>query len=164
MKKFQHTAARRRLVQHLGQAGTNKLCFNTQQPEGGWFLMADLFTITLAFQHTAARRRLGWRTARGYLLHLRFNTQQPEGGWINRTPQADSILGFNTQQPEGGWVFVGVLFACSYGFNTQQPEGGWLLLINVGHGSLLFQHTAARRRLGPLSKALLHQVSQHQFR
>ena len=32
-------------------------------------------------------------------------------------------------------------------FNTQPPEGGWLLLVGILVGQILFQHTAARRRL-----------------
>ena len=34
------------------------LGFNTQPPEGGWFIMNKLTTRFNAFQHTAARRRL----------------------------------------------------------------------------------------------------------
>ena len=49
-------------------------------------------------------------------------------------------------------------------FNTQPPEGGWALAIFSLAVSQAFQHTAARRRLEPLSKALLHQVSQPRFR
>ena len=57
---FQHTAARRRLVQHLGQAGTNQLCFNTQPPEGGWDRQPQNINQTTS-----------------------FNTQPPEGGWFS---------------------------------------------------------------------------------
>ena len=32
-------------------------------------------------------------------------------------------------------------------FNTQPPEGGWQILYIAGFGVILFQHTAARRRL-----------------
>ena len=38
------------------------------------------------------------------------------------------------------------------------------LIQGVLFGLHLFQHTAARRRLEPLLKALLHQVSQPRFR
>ena len=49
-------------------------------------------------------------------------------------------------------------------FNTQPPEGGWVQTKTVMTSLLVFQHTAARRRLEPLLKALLHQVSQPRFR
>ena len=36
-------------------------------------------------------------------------------------------------------------------FNTQPPEGGWKIIKPEYNGTLWFQHTAARRRLGILS-------------
>ena len=79
-EKFQHTAARRRLV--LPPSGGRKVknvsthsrpkaagfsilveskhygCFNTQPPEGGWHSWEDMHEWLKWFQHTAARRRL----------------------------------------------------------------------------------------------------------
>ena len=79
-KRFQHTAARRRLVgfdikaMPDGTVSTHsrpkaagrfvKLApawvfgFNTQPPEGGWFGLIISSAIYQMFQHTAARRRL----------------------------------------------------------------------------------------------------------
>ena len=61
---------------------------------------------------------------------------------------------FNTQPPEGGWrrpysaTGRPSRIRC---FNTQPPEGGWHCL-SIKRGSMtLFQHTAARRRLGYFS-------------
>ena len=55
---FQHTAARRRLGKGMCKEMFVWECFNTQPPEGGWFL------------------------AQGPPRTLnRFNTQPPEGGW-----------------------------------------------------------------------------------
>ena len=78
--KFQHTAARRRLVQTVWLCPIRERCFNTQPPEGGWFnrvyarCLLGVSThsrpkaagpkvlffgqIRNKFQHTAARRRL----------------------------------------------------------------------------------------------------------
>ena len=89
---------------------------------------------------------------------------------------------FNTQPPEGGWAYFLLTSCVPFRFNTQPPEGGWggttlPFIIRgpvsthsrpkaAGPSSLVaplpqpFQHTAARRRLEPLLKALLHQVSQ----
>ena len=58
VKKFQHTAARRRLVAQNRNLSISD-SFNTQPPEGGWL-------ISLLQQ----------------LKEQRFNTQPPEGGWL----------------------------------------------------------------------------------
>ena len=55
--KFQHTAARRRLGVRIPEAD-QRLCFNTQPPEGGWQIFLTAFAVLFPFQHTAARRRL----------------------------------------------------------------------------------------------------------
>ena len=67
---------------------------------------------------------------------------------------------FNTQPPEGGWFLFGFQGQADFCFNTQPPEGGWFCDKLDEAFCVVFQHAAARRRLEPLSKALLHQVSQ----
>ena len=182
---FQHTAARRRLDSFTAEqvlrlqvsthsrpkAAGRKLhrrqdqsrSFNTQPPEGGWLLMRLRFLGILEFQHTAARRRLGARDHRVVFI-VRFNTQPPEGGWsakgIGRTPKNS----FNTQPPEGGWMQGSKPMTVKNSFNTQPPEGGWAQDTPPTKWAWKFQHTAARRRLEPFLKALLHQVSQPRFR
>ena len=89
-----------------------------------------------------------------------FNTQPPEGGWISIAKEHYQIKRFNTQPPEGGWQLEYPVACISGGFNTQPPEGGWGREQDAVTLVQRFQHTAARRRLEPLSKALLHQVSQ----
>ena len=79
----------------------------------------------IMFQHTAARRRLAQSRFIFFFIHC-FNTQPPEGGW-----------GIS---PDTAWA--------SYRFNTQPPEGGWNRCFIVRLCKSLFQHTAARRRLG----------------
>ena len=64
------------------------------------------------------------------------------------TLYAPNSKSFNTQQPEGGWDNYPRLHCSVTGFNTQQPEGGWAVTVWNGAVSLVFQHTAARRRLG----------------
>ena len=79
--RFQHTAARRRLV----AAGDGKPCqfgFNTQPPEGGWMMLGYNDMKAVGFQHTAARRRLVQPKLTLPNWPNRFNTQPPEGGWI----------------------------------------------------------------------------------
>ena len=55
---------------------------------------------------------------------------------------------FNTQPPEGGYGKSGCSCYTDQGFNTQPPEGGCGCLLQVSAISSMFQHAAARRRLG----------------
>ena len=164
--KFQHAAARRRLVVDCLIVGCSD-SFNTQPPEGGWV-------------HFEQIQPLG----------SGFNTQPPEGGWVSlglpssantvstrsRPKAAGQIklllsakwlfqhaaarrrLGcierhlqgrysFNTQPPEGGWRGAGRGGQRRSRFNTQPPEGGWPQTKSAASCFLPFQHAAARRRL-----------------
>ena len=40
------------------------------------------------------------------------------------------------------------------GFNTQPPEGGWLTAASKKYSDIVFQHTAARRRLACIGSAV----------
>ena len=115
-----------------------------------------------AFQHTAARRRLAQSDARR-IFPLRFNTQPPEGGWMGPIGAVINSFSFNTQPPEGGWSSALVGPYGLPGFNTQPPEGGWSFTYTLPMPSAKFQHTAARRRLGGLCRAIQRQrqVSTH---
>ena len=166
---FQHTAARRRLVEQI----------NCSDKKDG-------------FQHTAARRRLGIvgidvlavllvsthsrPKAAGYYLTptiqpsaVSTHSRPKAAGW-DGTSAAGSSGGFNTQPPEGGWRCTNINGAANITvsthsrpkaaggsrlcrcrpmrcFNTQPPEGGWGQSQLRQTANLLFQHTAARRRL-----------------
>ena len=63
---------------------------------------------------------------------------------------------FNTQPPEGGWRPKSSKEVSEQRFNTQPPEGGWLNQTPYRLARLMFQHTAARRRLG--CKSILFQL------
>ena len=79
-RKFQHTAARRRLA-----------------------IVCITCAVVALFQHTAARRRLA-RAAKPSPSRGSFNTQPPEGGWAKSSPIKTETESFNTQPPEGGWL------------------------------------------------------------
>ena len=100
------------------------------------------------FQHTAARRRLAGRL-KSSTWRFCFNTQPPEGGWLDSISAQFIHQCFNTQPPEGGWDLPMYSAIVSSSFNTQPPEGGWRYVKNCRKRVLLFQHTAARRRLVP---------------
>ena len=84
-----------------------------------------------------------------HLLHPPegFNTQPPEGGWLVSEVQR-FLSGVSTHsRPKAAGVYVdgcGFTRSC---FNTQPPEGGWALFKSRNQTDVLFQHTAARRRL-----------------
>ena len=124
-RRFQHTAARRRLVLWV--------------KNGGWIF---------GFQHTAARRRLAAARLQrahqgGVSTHSRLKAAGSDSQirWLvfavsthSRLKAAGqhsfSIRGcrrerFNTQPPEGGWTAGCFLFWSILCFNTQPPEGGW---------------------------------------
>ena len=103
-------------------------CFNTQPPEGGWLgIPSPVTDFDVMFQHTAARRRLA-------LALRRFA----------------AVCTVSTHsRPKAAGAFAVGLYRQQFGFNTQPPEGGWEK-IPEGHTiNDMFQHTAARRRLGP---------------
>ena len=122
--QFQHTATRRWLVGAFSfYIGMNTLFQHTATRR--WLEMLMINSQSQPkFQHTAARRRLG-TTVSGKQLIQRFNTQPPEGGC---KPQNTDILYY-------------------YSFNTQPPEGGWFNQHCFTLTAIMFQHTAARRRL-----------------
>ena len=54
---------------------------------------------------------------------------------------------FNTQPPEGGCHLLCRTVYPNHCFNTQPPEGGCPTVFTDAKAALVFQHTAARRRL-----------------
>ena len=84
--------------------------------------------------------------------------------------------GFNSQPPEGGWPFLPTCHKRISCFNSQPPEGGWLsqfpdlqqqaevsthsrpkaagLSVKAPRPVLVFQLTAARRRLVIVNRLL----------
>ena len=166
---FQHTAARRRLAPTSATTAKSRLSFNTQPPEGGWIKVSELQDELERFQHTAARRRLdvadGQRQFQRRFQHTAAR-RRLGGKWSDKTeldvfqhtadrrrlgllPLTDTTFtGFNTQPPEGGWIHARPAFDIRRCFNTQPPEGGWGDCLICPIVIFLFQHTAARRRLG----------------
>ena len=101
------------------------------------------------FQHTAARRRLAGVNCKNK-LNKKFQHTAARRRLDALAELRHYPIGFNTQPPEGGWVAVSAMSApvMAIGFNTQPPEGGWQKGNTCHKRLFLFQHTAARRRLG----------------
>ena len=99
--KFQHTAARRRLVEERFRRFDGVVVSTHSRPKAAGAKIQQLevavkvsthsrpkaagstfswFRCSTSFQHTAARRRLAWRSECPGRCGC-FNTQPPEGGW-----------------------------------------------------------------------------------
>ena len=132
--------------------------FNTQPPEGGWHGVGAILdamlvsthsrpkaagssirarTSSCRFQHTAARRRLARQNG------MKVSAQRVS---THSRPKA-----------AGNAFFFSVLLN-QVSTHSRPKAAGQLPYKSTW--LCRFQHTAARRRLEPLSKALLHQVSQ----
>ena len=93
-----------------------------------------------------------------------FNTQPPEGGWDCGQLQVWRFQVSTHSRPKAAGSSHFRFAIRDQRFNTQPPEGGWQIFYIAGGGVVLFQHTAARRRLAPLleiSPDILHAVSTH---
>ena len=100
---FQHTAARRRLVEFVQFDKFDVGGFNTQPPEGGW-IFGTIAKIILNRVSTHSRpKAAGWKSFLSRDEKKSFNTQPPEGGWFRLDNPCRFLRRFNTQPPEGGW-------------------------------------------------------------
>ena len=126
-KKFQHTAARRRLVAVPASPFSDGSCFNTQPPEGGWLALKTKAVGIFMFQHTAARRRLAADCYVGF-IQMKFQhiaARRRLGGFGGNVGAAGRVSTHSRPKAAGG---------CRSAFQ-------------VASFMEEFQHTAARRRL-----------------
>ena len=121
---FQHTAARRRLVQH---AKLSNLRFNVSthsRPKAAG--SAALFAAPVSAVSTHSRPK-----AAGYVPHHPYQTG----------------IGFNTQPPEGGWRKCGHTMNGWFRFQHTAARRRLAVDFTGSWHFAKFQHTAARRRL-----------------
>ena len=123
---FQHTAARRRLA--LPKVGCKKCA---------------------RFQHTAARRRLAWLNRWPLKDSIVSTHSRPKAAGRRRLPDIRSGEVSTHSRPKAAGTATRCWQTLTACFNTQPPEGGWRPLWQTGSRFEKFQHTAARRRLGP---------------
>ena len=142
-----------------------------------------ILTEAIKFQHTAARRRLEWHDSNGNWASLVSTHSRPKAAGFLYIKYSLSLICFNTQPPEGGWgKNAGMLTGRTQVSTHSRPKAAGRYLVRYlvrywvsthsrpkaagpqwdvfSNENKVFQHTAARRRLEPLLKALLHQVSQ----
>ena len=144
LRKFQHTAARRRLAQKLRRLKSD---FKFQHTAARRRLASNSSRLLLAglFQHTAARRRLdGFHGAS--FRQARFNTQPPEGGWIfGRFPLRRYSVSTHSRPKAAGMYMLLKPGHTAVSTHSRPKAAGSVFL--VAGSNAMFQHTAARRRL-----------------
>ena len=126
---------------------TTKKGFNTQPPEGGWLKKIERQETIVVSTHSRPKAA-GYLNATTTRTKGCFNTQPPEGGWRIPTFGLLILSDVSTHsRPKAAGFSRKAKIAEIYGFNTQPPEGGWTVPASNPRSFLLFQHTAARRRL-----------------
>ena len=182
LQRFQHTAARRRLVHPVCKVSCRD-SFNTQPPEGGWGRFWFRRYGGGSFQHTAARRRLEgscWCASMGGYC---FNTQPPEGGWVLLLFALRALILFQHTAARRRLAREAFVDALTTGFQHtaarrrlvchrmlpqfrqdvsthSRPKAAGCPNTSPALRSFLFQHTAARRRL---ESVMVYWVSQMSF-
>ena len=141
---FQHTAARRRLACAAHYLHVALIVSTHSRPKAA-ALHFWVAAKSLLFQHTAARRRLSRliKTKRFFIVST-HSRPKAAGHLINNRALRKC---FNTQPPEGGWPRNGRRVNAKRVSTHSRPKAAaWFKL--AMHDDEMFQHTAARRRLG----------------
>ena len=123
---FQHTAARRRLGPNIRHPTSPPPCFNTQPPEGGWYGLVLPVDHDIWFQHTAARRRLDFRR------------------WVR---QHNKFVSTHSRPKAAGLISLIIVYPVRVSTHSR-PKAAGAHISSLPKGHAMFQHTAARRRLG----------------
>ena len=103
---------------------TSKYSFNTQPPEGGWFQTPKILIHKKVSTHSRPKAAGQPRNHALPVVRVSTHSRPKAAGFPRRTK--------NGTRP------------C---FNTQPPEGGWFDQHRFTLTTVMFQHTAARRRL-----------------
>ena len=101
---FQHTAARRRLLQLIDGKRYVVLVSTHSRPKAAARGMLTTFVIYFEFQHTAARRRLlKTEILKAFICDVSTHSR-PKAAAYGWNWSAYRVKGFNTQPPEGGCI------------------------------------------------------------
>ena len=102
------------------------------------------------FQHTAARRRLVSKRSNRELLLIVSTHSRPKAAGPSTPISMTSQCCFNTQPPEGGWVRYRPFQGRDTVSTHSRPKAAGVFVFQA-FDKIMFQHTAARRRLAPVS-------------
>ena len=87
-----------------------------------------------------------------YLLWAVSTHSRPKAAGCTQVLDGGLAVVSTHSRPKAAGAFYFSARDVDGGFNTQPPEGGWAEIKKWKHIPQLFQHTAARRRLGSIAK------------
>ena len=124
-RKFQHTAARRRL-EGVGVAVFVQEVVSTHSRPKAAGMIHQRFNVG-AIVSTHSRPKAAGLQEVNILLNTGVSTHsRPKAAGLQFPHVRPPPSRFNTQPPEGGWVIRRHWTTLKgKGFNTQPPEGGW---------------------------------------
>ena len=122
-------------------------CFNTQPPEGGWLqkLKSEFGLVVSTHSRPKAAGKLAAIT---FLTLLVSTHSRPKAAGPTVTSRYHRKLVSTHSRPKAAGFCFNECRHVIKRFNTQPPEGGWDTMQAVSLCVSMFQHTAARRRLG----------------
>ena len=82
-----------------------------------------------------------------YLIPVSTHSRPKAAGWDSGQKIYTSMVSTHSR-PKAAGSSLSIKKTLKPRFNTQPPEGGWGYLTLSDYAKMLFQHTAARRRLG----------------
>ena len=144
--QFQHTAARRRLLK-IGKLSCVANNVSTHsRPKAAADCDCDGRRETMVSTHS--RPKAAAPVTRQIIkLPVVSTHSRPKAAATCHACCTCYCCRFNTQPPEGGCNRVVLILGVKCSFNTQPPEGGCEKSTLAKKLYLMFQHTAARRRL-----------------
>ncbi len=167
--RFQHTAARRRLLRFAHKRFLTKqvsthsrpkaaasdelpppplLPVSTHsRPKAAAFLVLLSFLIFATFQHTAARRRLLAKIKDDKTYKFVSTHSRPKAAALKSLSSSNSAMVSTHSRPKAAASNCRPINGGMLRFNTQPPEGGCNAFRDKTLFIQWFQHTAARRRL-----------------
>ena len=104
---------------------TQKECFNTQSPEGGWRCTTPTVPKSCC-----------------------FSTQPPEGGWLLTARLLPSMRVSTHSRPKAAGAVHGYAAGSGHVSTHSRPKAAGCRIWTLSNSCTRFQHTAARRRLG----------------
>ena len=122
--------------------------FNTQPPEGGWLCNTMICKRKKEFQHTAARRRLDKHICIVHIcIHVSTHSRPKAAGCSCYSSQGSAIKVSTHSRPKAAGIITFTRHHWALVSTHSRPKAAGTTF-NAPACLFLFQHTAARRRLG----------------
>ena len=160
---FQHTAARRRLGPKQSHRNQNQRRFNTQPPEGGWRCVSPARLLKTLVSTHSRPKAAGWGGGCRSVMWVVSTHSRPKAAGLGEVQKLASMNVSTHSRPKAAGEIAELGYYHPLVSTHSRPKAAGCHHQQIKYVGR-FQHTAARRRLEPLSKALLHQVSQPRVR